>query len=139
MKVNKIIKLSTLIEKRACRKQVDLFRQLFGEQVELTAELAVKYANRFNASWCADNLLTPAAWKAYKEATAPTLKAYKEATATTLKVYNEAKAIVLKAYSEVNKATALKAYSEATATAWKAYDEAKGTAFFNLYDGDMLQ
>ena len=125
--MNKIIKLSTLIEKQACQEQVDLFRQLFGEQVELTAELAVKYANRFNVSWCVDKLLTASAQKAYAEAVAPALKAYKEATAPTLKVYNEAKAIALKAYSEVNKATALKAYSEAAAT-----------AFFNLYDGDLL-
>jgi hypothetical protein len=147
--MNKIIKLSTLVEKKACTKQVDLFRKMFGEQVELTLELTLDHAQNFSVDWCAEKLLTFAALKAYNEATGPVLKAYAEATGPAWKAYDEATATALKAYDET-KATAWKAYAEATGPASKAYAEATGpareaynetkaTAFFNLYDGDVLQ
>jgi len=56
--MNKIIKLSTLIEKQACQEQVDLFHKLFGEQVELTLE----HVQKFSVGWCAENLLTATAF-----------------------------------------------------------------------------
>lgn len=43
--------LDTLIAKRACAQQVDLFHQLFGESVTVTPALCVEHAAQFDWEW----------------------------------------------------------------------------------------
>jgi len=65
----------------ACANQVALFRQHFGEEVEITEARCVKYAPEFNWRWIAARWLSAPAQRAYDEAMAPALRAYWEASA----------------------------------------------------------
>ncbi len=56
--------LQTLIDKRACKDQVALFREMFGDSVEITEELCASFA-RFDFTWAAQHLLSVAAWDDY--------------------------------------------------------------------------
>jgi hypothetical protein len=51
--------------KRACKAQVDLFKALGGDTLELTEALCVKHASEFDWAWAADNLLSAPAWAEY--------------------------------------------------------------------------
>ena len=121
---SKTIKLETLIKLNACQNQVDLFKETFGESVELSEAIAKEFGSKFDINWAANNLLNEEQLNAYQEAKAPFLKTYEEATAPLLKTYQEAKAPLWKAYEEA-RAPLLKAYQEANAPLWKAYQEAK--------------
>ena len=59
-----------LESKGACPNQVALFRERFGESVQVTEELCVAVDTEFNWDWAATNLLSARAQKAYSEATA---------------------------------------------------------------------
>ena len=130
--MNPTITLALLERKQACRPQLDAFRELFGESVEVTEALCVQHASVFNWGWAADRLLNSSARKAYNEAVAPAWKTYDEATALASKAYDEATALALKSYDKAL-APASKAYDEARALASKAYDEARAPAL-KAYD-----
>ncbi len=57
--------LQTLIDKRACKDQVALFREMFGDSVEITEELCASSARKFDFTWAAQHLLSVAAWDDY--------------------------------------------------------------------------
>ena len=78
---NTVIKLETLKKLRACSAQLILFKKLFGNEVEVTEELCIKYASDFEWYWAAEYLLPAPLYKQYEEATAPYLKQYQEANA----------------------------------------------------------
>jgi len=107
----------TLSDKRACKDQLDAFRALFNESVDITPELCVTHAATFDWSWAADSLLSPAAWAEYKRATAPAWEKYDHATATALAEYKRATATALAKYKRAS-ASALAEYKRAVAAAW---------------------
>ena len=90
---SKTIKLETLIKLDACENQVDLFRETFGESVELTEAVAKEFASKFDIHWAANNLLNEEQSKTYEEANAPLSKAYQEAVAPLWKAYEEGIAV----------------------------------------------
>jgi hypothetical protein len=63
---SKILKLATLIELHACTSQTDLFKERFGESVEITETLCEGVATLFDFDWAARNLLTAPAWAEYQ-------------------------------------------------------------------------
>jgi len=124
--------VETLIKVKACNSQVKLFMEIFPEGAEVSEDIAVSVADKFDWNWAASNLLSPEGWNTYEEAEASLYKAYKEAVAPLLNAYNEAVAPLLNAYNEAV-APIWKAYKEAVAPLWKAYEEAKAKTFAKLY------
>ena len=152
----KTITLQQLIDKDACDYQVELFKKTFGDSVEVTRELAIKYAKDFAFDWAADNLLDAPTRKIYKktrdtamviynaseataltiykETCAPARKLYDETCATANKIYNASEATASKIYEETC-APANKIYEETLAPARKLYYETSATAFVEAYLG----
>ena len=100
------ITLKQLELKGAC--DLDQFKKLFGNQVEITEENCFLALNaHMNLDWVVERFFTAPAWEAYDKATAPAWEAYVKATAP-----------------------ALEAYEKAKAPAWEAYRKAKASAFY---------
>lgn len=105
--------LSTLVQPEVCSGQVDLFKQTFGDSVEVTTELCKKYASDFDWSWAASNLISASAQKIYDETCAPARKVCNEICASAWKIYDET-----------------------CTSAWKIYYETRAETFANLYIGE---
>lgn len=65
-----LLTLQTLIDKRACPEQVELFRFMFGDSVDVTPELCERVAAQFNFEWAARSLLTGPALAEYERVSA---------------------------------------------------------------------
>ena len=63
---SKILKLATLVELGACESQTGLFKEKFGESVQVTEELCEKVAALFDFDWAARHLLTAPARAEYE-------------------------------------------------------------------------
>lgn len=143
------ITLSQLRKAHACTPQVSLFEATFGEEVEVSAALALKYASKFDFSWAARNLLSPQAYKSFRAAMTPASEAYDIATAPARKAYRAAIASAYKAYDATTASTrkvylaamasADKAYNAATASVYAAYEATMALAFFHAYESDVQQ
>jgi len=116
------ITLTQLYTAHACSDQVLLFKHFFGGEVEVTRELALQYASRFDFEWAAKTLLSSLARKMYREATASVWKAYDEASKPAWKAYIK------------TTAPAWTTYRKATAPARKEYEEAIAIAFVDAYN-----
>jgi hypothetical protein len=90
-----IITLKDLKDKGACIVQVALFEATFGDHVEVTKGLLLKWCHRFDLYWVATHYLTGKRRNAYDKAVAPAWKAYQEAVASARKAYEEATAVAL--------------------------------------------
>lgn len=82
----KTITLEMLTGNRACKDQVELFRELYGDAVSFETEAeavawAEKVATQFAWDWVAYHLLSDPAWAQYKKARDPALAEYKKAMA----------------------------------------------------------
>ena len=75
----------------ACDATVKWFRHRFGEEVEVTEETAVRYAQEFDMDWAARHVLsksaradyermTKGAWEEYGQATKPAWEEWRRAT-----------------------------------------------------------
>ena len=117
-----IITLDMLINKKACQEQIDLFKQCFGESVEITEDLCLKYSNEFHINWLIDNMLNEEQRELYYTIQAPAWKKY---LAIQESVYEEYKAIQGPAYEE---------YEAIEAPALEAYDKEKARAFCVAYN-----
>ena len=120
---SKTIKLETLIEHDSCQSQVDLFKETFGDSVELTEAVAKEFGSKFDINWAAENLLNEEQLNAYRDAKDPLWKTYEEAKAPFLKTYQEANSPLWKTYQE------------ATAALLKTYQEALAVEFAKIYIG----
>ena len=89
---SRTLTLKQLTDAHACRTQCDLFQDTFGDQVEVTVELAISVADKFDWTWAANNLLSYHALAEYKKAETPALAEYEKATAPAWAEYNKAKA-----------------------------------------------
>ncbi len=114
------IHLQTLIDKGACRDQVDLFRAMFGKAVNVTEELCVSVADKFNLDWAATHLLTSQALAEYNRIKAAAWDDYRRTLAAASADY-------------MRKVSALADYERIAASAWADYERAQARAFANVY------
>jgi hypothetical protein len=63
---SRTLTLQTLIDKRACVEQIDLFRAKFGESVEVTEALCRSVASEFDWHWAGNNLLSKKGYDDYR-------------------------------------------------------------------------
>ena len=75
----------------ACDNQLELFQSLFGEEVEVTRELIMKHADKFDWNWAAEKLLPRKRWAEYKRVKAQALAEYKRVKAQALAEYERVK------------------------------------------------
>jgi hypothetical protein len=110
------ITLKMLRLKGACKDQVKLFKDTFGESVFVTRELCEKFASLFDFKWTALSFLSASAWVEYEEARASALAEYEKARAS--------------AWAE---------YEEVCASAWAEYRKVSATAFYDaaLLDAEL--
>jgi hypothetical protein len=96
-----ILTLQQLKNKRACQGQVDLFRQTFGESVEITPALCESVAARFDWNWASANLLTPAASAEYERIQGPAYAEYKRVQGAALAEYERVEGAAYTEYERV--------------------------------------
>ena len=125
------VTVALLKRKGACATQAALFKELFPKGVEITEEVCVNVADKFNWSWAAEKLLSEPANAAYERATALAYAAYERATAPAPEAYERATAL---AYEEYRRATApaYEEYRRATALAYAAYQRVQAATFGRL-------
>ena len=97
-----------LVKAKACRSQIDLFREHFGDGGTVTLAKVRKVAHLFDWGWAAQHLLSEASYAEYERATASASAEYQRAKASASAEYERAKASV---WAE---------YERATASAWFA-------------------
>ena len=120
--MTKIITAKQLQDLNARRSQVVLFRELFGEQVEVTVALCESMSDQFDFDWAAANLLTDASTREeFKRVCDP-------ASAEYVRVRDSASA----EYDRVCD-PALAEYDRVRASAWAQFDRACANAFATAY------
>jgi hypothetical protein len=89
---SRILKVKQLEEASACSDRVDLFKELFGDEVKVTVSLAKKHYNKFDWDWAANYLLSVPARAEYKKVIASARAEYKKVIASAwAKLYFEEK------------------------------------------------
>jgi hypothetical protein len=94
------ITLKQLRKMAACDSQVELFKQTFGESVELTRKLVLAHACKFDLHWFAYNYLKGKKLEAYDKAIAPAREACQKEIAPALEAYYKAIAPAEEAYKK---------------------------------------
>ena len=117
-----VITLDVLIEKKACQDQVDLFKQHFGESVEITEEICLKYYDKFVIERVVVNMLNEEQREAYMVIQGPAWKDYKVIEEPAYEAYN---AIV---------SPANEAYEAIQRPAYTKYLKNQARAFFVAYN-----
>ena len=118
-----ILKLTDLEAAKACQEQCQTFKELFGDEVNVTPALARRVAGKFNWDWAVQNLLSPAGLAEYKRISAPARAEYKRTTAPALAEYER---ISGSAWAEYKRTTApaRAEYQRINASAWaKAWNK----------------
>jgi hypothetical protein len=100
------ITYSLLVEKKACKPQLDLFKKHFGKTkaIPLTKKVVTQFGSVFDINWASENLLTQEDLAEYNKAHAPILAEYNKANAPILAEYEKAHALI---WAEYKKAHAL--------------------------------
>jgi len=111
--MGKILKLQQLIDANACSKQVELFRSTFGDQVEVTVELALSVFDKFYWDFAARKFLSAPAWAEYEKVRAAALAEYDKVMAP-----------------------ALAEFEKVRAPAWAEFEKVRAAAWANLYIGE---
>ena len=115
----------------ACEDQLNLFQSLFGEEVEVTRELVITHADKFDWDWAAEKLLPrkksaeyervrAPAWAEYERVRAPAWAEYERVRAPAWAEYKRVTAQALAEYKRVT-AQALAEYKRVTAQALAEY------------------
>ena len=114
----KYITLEQLLAKKACKEQVELFKQHFPSGNALvTIKRARALSSVFDFQWAADNLLTPAAQEAYEAVRRSALEAYEAVRRSALEAYEAVERLAWEDYMAV-KRPAREAYNAARAAAF---------------------
>jgi hypothetical protein len=116
------ITLDALKAKSACKKQVDLFESLYGAGVTVSRERCIDAVDKFDFTWAASHLLTPAAWHIFVTDVADARAAYDRARQEAWAKHGCA--------SYASRA----AYEADTDAAWSAYLRARAAAFADAYN-----
>ena len=104
------ITLRMLREREACDKQVELFRSLFGDAVEVTEDAAVAVADRFDWDWAARHFLKAPAGAEYDRVTAAAGAEYDRVRAPAWAEYDRVRAPALAEYDRVMARTFARLY-----------------------------
>jgi hypothetical protein len=129
------ITLKQLRRMGACAPQVKLFKQTFGKSVELTRELVLAHASKFDLHWFACNYFKGKKLEAYQKARASAREAYQKAMASALEASREATAPARDTCQEAI-ASAEEDYEKARASAWEAYKKAIAIAFCDILESE---
>ena len=97
-----IITAEFLESKNTCGRQIDLFRAMFGESVDITPELCRAMADKFDWDWAAEFLLNAPAWAEYKRLNAPAWAEYERLNALTWVEYERLNAPAWAEYERLN-------------------------------------
>jgi len=124
MNRSRTLHINQLIKNHACGEQVELFRSTFGDSVDVTAELAVEMAGKFDITWAAKNLLSASAWAEYDRVMAPARAEYDKVTASAWAEYRK---VTASAWAECDKVMA---------SAWPECEKVMATAFATCYAED---
>ena len=81
------VTVTLLKRKGACSEQVALFKELFPKGVEITEEVCVGVADKFNWNWAAENLLSVPAYAEYQRVTVPAYAEYQRVRAPAYAEY----------------------------------------------------
>jgi len=119
----KTLTLQRLIDLGACADQRELFRETFGDSVDVTPELCVSVADKFDWRWAAEHLLSAPAWAEYERATAPAWAECERVEAPAWAEYERVKALARAEYKRVE------------APAWAEYQRVEARTFGELYEG----
>ena len=115
------IALSLLESKGACVGSLATFRELFGDtSPELTDENALKYADKFDWTWAASNLLTVDNKVEFEKVRAAALAEYEKVCAAALAEYEKLRAAAKAEYEKI-RAPALAEYEKLRAAAWAEF------------------
>ena len=118
----KVITLAMLIEKKAYAKQVELFKQYFGESVEIAEEICIEYFHEFNINWLAGNMLNEVQRELYYTIEDPAYVAFKAFQESALKEYEAIEGIAYETYLDIQE------------DALVAYEKEQAKAFFIAYN-----
>ena len=126
------ITLSQLETLNACLGQRKVFKELFGNSVEITLDLAEKYFDKFDSDWAANNLLKPEYLNEYLKIMD---SAYAEYRKIRNPAYTEYEKIRDSAYTEYLKIrdSAYAEYRKIADSAYAEYRKNKAKAFVELY------
>jgi hypothetical protein len=104
--------IKQLTDQSACKDQVDLFRTMFGESVNVTQKLCVSVADKFDFEWAASHLLTPSALADYERAKASAQADWERAVAPARADYRRAKGSAQADYERARAKAFAKAYNK---------------------------
>ena len=93
--------LATLVARGACINQRDLFRNRWGDSVEVTVALCQSVADQVDWAWAGEHLLTAPAWAEYDRVTAPARAEYERVTADARAEYERVTADARAEYARV--------------------------------------
>ena len=102
------VTVALLKRKGARASKIALFKELFPKGIEITEEVCVSVADKFNWSWAAENLLSAPAYAEYERVTAPAHAEYERVIAPA---YAEYERVIAPAYAEYRRVIA-PAYAE---------------------------
>ena len=140
----KYITLEQLLAEKACKEQVDIFKQQFPSGKALvTVKRARALSSVFDWNWAALNLLTPAAREAYMAVERPAWKDYKAVKRQAWEAYEAVERPAWEAYEAVRRSAweaykaverpALEAYEAVRRPAWEAFEAQRAEAFARAY------
>ncbi|MBP8231753.1 MAG: hypothetical protein KAY22_05565 [Rhizorhabdus sp.] len=128
MKPNsRILTLADLVRVGACSQARERFAELFGESVNVTAELAERYASDFDFGFAARAFLSAPALAEYERIRAAALAEYKRVTAPAFAEYERIRVAALAEYRR-NCDMALAEYERICDTALAEYKRICNTA-----------
>jgi hypothetical protein len=128
-----IVTVKQLREMGACVPQVKLFKKTFGESVELTRELVLDHASKFDLDWFAYHFLTREKRRAFNKMVNPALGVCLKATASAWKAFEKAINVEWETYLKVID-SAVEARNKATAPAWEAYKKSRAIALCDVLE-----
>ena len=96
--------LATLVARGACINQRDLFRNRWGDSVEVTVALCQSVADQVDWAWAGEHLLTADAWAEYERVTAAASDEYDRVTAPASDEYERVTAAARAEYAHVTAA-----------------------------------
>lgn len=119
------LSIKRLKEIHACRPQVALFRELFGEAVEVTETTCIAVVDKFDWDWAAVKLLDATAWEEYNRIHDAAWEEYNRIMDTAWEEYH------LDPDGHHRKC--------AGDTAWEEYNRAKAAAFGRIFDSQRCE
>lgn len=141
------VTLKQLGHAKACDDQVEFFKQMFGEETEVTPEKCLEVYDKFDWDWAARYLLTPSNREDYRKAHASARKEYEKARNAAWKecekvrdaARDKYKNACYSALEECKKisATALKEYEKARDSALEEYEKTLAKAFGAIYSNQQ--